>query len=249
MADTYASGAYAVRRGSSSLPLGTMTKKINGIFLLVILLIQFIGGYFYTVIFPEPPLVTIIYVLTKVVMVALVVLLVFGGLELPKIFKWEGARKSLWGGLLSGLLMGAVIGVVAYILKDHFNLASAIGDKAELWGIGSMIWFIVFSVFLSIIHSLFEEVYWRWFAIGALGTRFSLLSATIISSLAFSLHHIFIINQLLPLSFALPFALIVGLGGYIWARQYQKSGNIAGAWLSHAIVDASIMLVGFILIY
>ena len=55
-------------------------------------------------------------------------------------------------------------------------------------------------------------------------------------------------SVLFPLSLALFLSLLVGLGGLIWTRMYQRQGTVLGCWLSHLIVDAFLMVVGYRLI-
>ena len=44
---------------------------------------------------------------------------------------------------------------------------------------------------------------------------------------------------------AAPLSLCVAVGGAAWAAVYQRSGSLLGPWLSHLIVDAAIMAVGY----
>jgi hypothetical protein len=41
------------------------------------------------------------------------------------------------------------------------------------------------------------------------------------------------------------FSLAVAAGGAAWAWLYEKSGTLAGPWLSHALADAALMTVGY----
>ena len=40
----------------------------------------------------------------------------------------------------------------------------------------------------------------------------------------------------------------VAVGGAFWAWLYQRSGSLAGPWLSHLVADAGIFFVGYQLI-
>ena len=46
-------------------------------------------------------------------------------------------------------------------------------------------------------------------------------------------------------SLALPFSICVAVGGGVWAWIYHKSGSLYAAWVSHAMIDTAILLVGF----
>jgi membrane protease YdiL (CAAX protease family) len=44
-------------------------------------------------------------------------------------------------------------------------------------------------------------------------------------------------------------SLAVATGGIIWAWLYERSGSLLGPWLSHALVDAGLMAVGYDLVW
>ena len=113
---------------------------------------------------------------------------------------WVGVvcRKNLrlpltrTAGLKEGLLLGVV--VVAGMLAGYFfwlkpeqilaPFASLIGSKARSFGMGSPAAFIVGAVLLSLVHSLLEEYYWRWFLFGGLRRYMPVAAAVVISALA-----------------------------------------------------------------
>jgi membrane protease YdiL (CAAX protease family) len=47
---------------------------------------------------------------------------------------------------------------------------------------------------------------------------------------------------------ALPFSICVGVGGGVWAWIYERSGSLYAPWLSHALIDGSIMGVGYVML-
>jgi len=44
-------------------------------------------------------------------------------------------------------------------------------------------------------------------------------------------------------------SLAVATGGLIWAMLFQRSGSLVPGWISHAIVDAAIFFVGYLLVF
>jgi membrane protease YdiL (CAAX protease family) len=108
--------------------------------------------------------------------------------------------------------------------------------------------FVQVALFICVVHSLFEEYYWRWFVFGGLKRHLPLGAAVAVSALGFTLHHVIILGVFFPGQFwwlALPLSLCVGIGGAFWAFLYHRSGSLYASWLSHALVDAAIMVVGF----
>ena len=72
-----------------------------------------------------------------------------------------------------------------------------------------------------------------------------------LSSLAFTAHHVVILHVYLPGHFftaVVPFSLGVAVGGAVWAWLYEKSDNLYAPWLSHGLVDVAIFVIGYDLI-
>ena len=75
--------------------------------------------------------------------------------------------------------------------------------------------------------------------------------AIALSSIGFMLHHIVIVGAYFPDRFwmlALPFSSCVAVGGAVWAWIYQRTESLYAAWLSHALIDAAIMGVGYMML-
>jgi membrane protease YdiL (CAAX protease family) len=77
-------------------------------------------------------------------------------------------------------------------------------------------------------------------------------TALIGSGLAFMAHHVVILWVYFPGRFwpvVLPFSLGVAIGGIVWAWLYQRTGSLLGPWVSHYLVDAALMVVGYELVF
>jgi membrane protease YdiL (CAAX protease family) len=76
-------------------------------------------------------------------------------------------------------------------------------------------------------------------------------AAVILSSVAFTLHHVIILHAFLGPKFwpvTLGFSLAVGIGGVIWATVYRRCRLLAAPWISHMMVDLAILTIGYDLI-
>jgi uncharacterized protein len=163
-------------------------------------------------------------------------------------------RRGETAGVRAGLLFG--IAVVSGMLLLYFfwlkpeqhlaHFAPLIATKARSFGMGTPLGFIAGAALLSLLHSLLEEYYWRWFLFGGLRRYMPPAAAVIASSLAFTAHHVVLLSSFfgglnLPAIF---FSLCVAIGGAFWAWLYHRSDSLLGPWFSHALIDAGIFVVG-----
>ena len=73
-----------------------------------------------------------------------------------------------------------------------------------------------------------------------------------LSSLAFMAHHVIIVATFFPgrfLTLAVPLSFGVAVGGAFWAWLYDRTGSLYPAWLSHLLVDAAILAVGYTMVF
>jgi CAAX protease family protein len=161
---------------------------------------------------------------------------------------WQGMRDAAAFGLAVG---AAILGLYHGWLKHSSLFADTPAEvlrKVQQFGLASPAGYLVLGLFICVAHSLFEEYYWRWFVFGGLRRHLPVAGAIVLSALGFTLHHVVILGVFLPRQFwtlAVPFALCVGVGGGVWAWIYHRSGSLYAAWVSHALIDAAILLVGY----
>jgi membrane protease YdiL (CAAX protease family) len=161
-------------------------------------------------------------------------------------------RRGVAYGLGFGLFVGAGI-LALYHLVLRGPLAAVgtpqrVQAKVTEFGLNSPGGFILLGSFIAVLHSLLEEYYWRWFVFGRLRRYLPFPAAAVISSLAFMAHHVVVLGVYLPGQFwtaAVPFSLCVACGGAVWAWLYERTGSLYGPWLSHVVIDAAIMAVGY----
>ena len=141
-------------------------------------------------------------------------------------------------------IVAAMVALMFTPLGDTVRASTPdIREKAE--SLGFLRHYVEFSIFLSLAHSFLEEYYWRWFVFGNLRSLISPKAAVLAGSLAFAAHHLVITAQFFPIGPAVFFAICVAIGGMLWCLLYQRQGTLAGAWLSHIVVDAGLMGVGY----
>jgi uncharacterized protein len=162
----------------------------------------------------------------------------------------------------AGLAIGAAFGLAVTVagwllfdlwLRDTSWFAAALGPiQAKVAGFGlDAGWkFVALGAFYAVVHSLLEEYYWRWFVFGQLQRVAALWPAIVVSSLGFMAHHVLVLSVYFGWWTAptLLLSAAVAIGGVFWAWLYARTGSLYGPWLSHAIVDAGIFVVGYSLL-
>ncbi|MDX1945593.1 MAG: CPBP family intramembrane glutamic endopeptidase [Pirellulaceae bacterium] len=165
-------------------------------------------------------------------------------------FAWRDAVVGIAFGLA---VLGAMVGLYFFWFQPAglFDQA-AVEARAKLaaFGVSRLGSYIALAAFYSIGHSLLEEYYWRWFVFRQLARGVTLPAAIAISSLGFMAHHVLVLGKFFgydsPLTWL--FSAGVAIGGAVWAWLYAKSGSLLGPWLSHAVVDATIFVIGWNLV-
>ncbi|MES1242583.1 MAG: type II CAAX endopeptidase family protein [Acidobacteriota bacterium] len=185
----------------------------------------------------------------------------------PAAWIWLAAREGTAGGapavpgkaagrglILAALSGLAILGLVAVSWRPilaaspAFERApAAVAEKIGSFGIDSGLKFLLLAVFYCVIHSFLEEYYWRWFVFGRLRRSLPFGATAAVSSLAFTSHHVLVVGYFLGSFGLLTFlvSLVVTAAGLLWAWLYERTGRLAGPWISHALADAALMWVGY----
>ena len=158
----------------------------------------------------------------------------------------------------AGVAAGAVFGVAVFaaiLLGYHAWLGpagllapagKAMAARVARFGVASPAAFAGMTVFYALFHSFLEEYYWRWFIFGQMRQVMPAAAAAVLSSLAFTVHHVIVLAAYFGCCSAATVAgsLAVFIGGMVWAWIYHRSGSLLGPWLSHALADAALFTVG-----
>ena len=166
------------------------------------------------------------------------------------------SRAGLPAGLGFGLSVGLGILVLYFVgLRDHpvmVSVAEQARAKISAFGLTSPAFYLLFAVFLSLLHALLEEYYWRAFVFAELKKLVPVPVAVAISSLGFMAHHVIVLNVYFPGRFwtaTVPLSLGIAAGGAVWTWMYHRFGTIYPGWIGHALIDATLMFVGYDLLF
>ena len=191
----------------------------------------------------------ITYPVFKVLMVVGPILVWLGlGYKGSQIKQAVGLKRSnMLNGLGLGVLMaGVIVGGYYLLLRQKIDPGPMLA-KVESLGLLKYYW--IMAVFISAVHSLFEEYYWRGFVLSGLG---SWLNKTwilvLISGAIFGIHHIFAMLALFPLMWVAVCVAGTVVGGMIWSWMRVRGKSIWDCYISHVFADLAVMWIGYDLI-
>lgn len=183
---------------------------------------------------------------------------------LPLVWFLGPGRPELTRALLRprGVIPGAAFGIAVavgmallYAALRSTPLFDDVREQALLrlqsFGLDSPAGFVALAVFYSLAHSFLEEYYWRWFVYGGLRRYLNLPLAVTIGSLGFAAHHVIVLVVYFrdQIWFALLCSAGVAVGGAVWSVLFERSRSLVGIWVSHLVVDAAIMAIGWHLLF
>jgi membrane protease YdiL (CAAX protease family) len=165
--------------------------------------------------------------------------------------------QAVVAGVAFGLAVGSAALALYYGWLKHSSLIvdtpSKVLAKLQDMHCDSQSKFLALAAFYSIFHSLLEEYYWRWFVFGWLKRHLRVGPALVLASLAFMAHHVIVLAVYFPgvhkfFTLALPLGLGVAIGGGVWCWLYHKTESLYAAWISHLLIDATLMWIGWDLV-
>lgn len=225
-----------------------MTRKTSLISLLLLVPAPTIGATFAMILSPNSPLGTAVFALAKAwVLLLPVVWLVL--VEKQRISMPKLTTQGLAWGAITGLTIGIVIILAYYTIGRHLIDPSAFKSMITKVGLANSYIYLAGAVYWILINSLLEEYVWRWFVVRQCQAIVSSRPAIAIAALAFTAHHIIALQVYFSWPIVIPASLGVFIGASVWSHLYIKYRSIWPCYLSHAIVDAAIFLIGYLLIF
>jgi membrane protease YdiL (CAAX protease family) len=179
------------------------------------------------------------------------------GMPRPALRGGALSRRGVLAGVVTGSVMGG--GALAVWLSPlaRWQAFAPVAEQArqrlQALDLATPAGYLLLAVGLSVAHSLFEEYYWRWFALGELARRLPRSTALLAASLAFAAHHWIVLDCFLAGSYrwtaVLPLTLLVAASGAVWGWLFLRFRTLLPPWLSHLLVDAALMAIGYRLVF
>lgn len=112
-------------------------------------------------------------------------------------------------------------------------------------GVGSGAEYLAVAAWITLANSALEEYVWRWFvgerAARLVGPR----AGVLLAAACFTLHHVVVFGVQGGAVFALAGGAAVFGAGCLWSWLVARHGAIGPAWLSHVLVDAVGLWIGW----
>ncbi len=151
-----------------------------------------------------------------------------------------GGVLAAWGGLVAGRPVEA-------------EAAARVTATLRVFHVSAPLAYLAMSVALSVAHAFLEEWYWRGYVYRHLGQRLAGAPALVLASLTFASHHSLVVDRYLPEGSFWPLGVLatlaVAVGGGLWSLLYRRSGSLLPSWISHILVDAALMALGYRLVF
>jgi len=220
-----------------------------GLALLLLLPAPSLGAAVGLWLWPEAPLGKAVFVLSKLWILLLPVL--WTTLVDRQPLSWSPAKK---GGFLIGGLSG--LGIAACIFLTYFVCLKTgvvdrdlVASRAAQTGLNDPGLYLGAAVYWITFNSLMEEYVWRWFTFRKFEVLVGGKLAVLASALGFTAHHVIAMAAQFNAPVTLLASTGVFLGGLIWSWLYLRYQSVWPCYLSHAIVDVPIFVIGYHLIF
>ena len=158
----------------------------------------------------------------------------------------------------SGFRVGAVLGLaIAAVIFAAYGVALHLGvihpekiaDRAAQTGLNHLSVYVSSAIWWVTVNSLMEEYVWRWFVFRKFEVLLGGKPAVIAAALAFTAHHVIVLAAQFNWPIVVLGSMGVFIGGAAWSWLYLRYRSVWPGYVSHAIVDAAIFIIGYWLIF
>lgn len=234
-------------------PLAPTARPLRAWLVLPAMWLPLAASFFYFVLFPGTDFGNAFYGGIKCFLLIWPFLAVALILREPMRDRRPGKRHR--EGFLLGTVFGLLVtGTMLFLVKatplsalvdeNGANIATRV-EGMGFGGVSMADHYLLFALFISVLHAALEEYFWRWFVFGQLRQLMPLPAAYSLAAIGFASHHIVVLSQFFPLGWAIFLGLCVGAGGAAWSWIYQRTRSLPGIWFSHMIIDLGIMWIGW----
>jgi membrane protease YdiL (CAAX protease family) len=149
-----------------------------------------------------------------------------------------------------GLLIAGFIVLVYFItLRLGWIDPASVRTRADATGLNNLRLYLAGAVYWITLNSLMEEYVWRWFVYRQFEVLLGGPGAIFASALAFTAHHVIAMAGQFDWLMTVLGSFGVFVGGAVWGWLFQRYRSVWPCYVSHAIVDVPIFVIGYWLIF
>lgn len=148
-----------------------------------------------------------------------------------------------------GVLMSVVICVAFAAFGKLLIDPAGIKEMAAEVGLDNIYVYLGGAAYWILINSVLEEYVWRWFVVKQCSTFMHKWGAIALSAACFTIHHIIAMKVYFSWPVTIIASLGIFVGGATWSWCYLKYKSVWPGYVSHAIVDAAVFGIGYVLIF
>jgi len=159
-------------------------------------------------------------------------------------------RRGGFGvGASAGLAIGAAMLAAFWVFARDALDPAPLHALAQENGFAALGVYLAFAGYLTLVNSLLEEYVWRWFVLSKCERLMPTALAVPAAALFFTIHHVVALRSYLPWSTTLLTSSGVFIGGVLWGWMYARYRSVWPAYLSHALVDTAVFVIGYVLLF
>jgi uncharacterized protein len=164
---------------------------------------------------------------------------------------WSAPRK---GGFRIAIILGmatalAIFAVYGVVIGRGWIDPTEVAARAAQTGLNHRGVYLAGAIYWITLNSLMEEYVWRWFCFRQCEVLFGGAGGVLASALGFTLHHVIALAGQFPWTLTILGSFGVFCGGAMWSWLYLRYRSIWPCYVSHAIVDLPIFILGYHLIF
>jgi membrane protease YdiL (CAAX protease family) len=145
--------------------------------------------------------------------------------------------------------MSALVWIAWFWFGPRLLDAEQLRAKLSAAGLTTATRYIAFAVYLTFVNSLIEEYVWRWFVYRQCERLVGGASAVVLAALLFTLHHALAFYAQFGATTAIVASCAVFAAACAWSACYARFRSIWPGWISHVLVDAAGLAVGWHVLY
>ncbi len=213
------------------------------IIMIIVLVNCFVMGFIDAIITPD----YFVKSLCKIILFSSVTFIYFylsKNKDILKLFKVN--KKDFKTPVILGITLMILTIFIYFIASNFVDLETLKISLQESYG-NSLLYFLIVIIYITVINSFLEELFFRGFAFQTLKKHTNLQIAFVFSSLTFALYHVAFMINWFTFQFFILLVISLFLGGLFFNFISHKCNNIYSSWIIHAFVNLSINSIGLIL--